>query len=118
MKKLIALAFLTCCCHQAVGQGFISSFGTAPDPSIQFNAALLPIPSAQSASSGGGAYFFLDRDVFNGGGGFNSSTPSLFANIVDRRGNIVYESVVSSRIEGSPFSATLIHWPHTILTES
>jgi hypothetical protein len=118
MKMLLHLALLTLGCNSLVGQGFVSFAGNAPDPSIEFEAMLRPISSAQNASSGGGAYFSLDQDFFNGGGGFTSIAPPLFANIVDRRGTIVHQAVVLGRVEGDPFSSTSVHWPHKTLTQT
>jgi hypothetical protein len=116
--KILQLAVLSLYCNSLVGQGFLSASGNAPDPSINFEATLRPITSAQNASSGGGAYFSLDQDVFNGGGGFTSIAPPLFANLVDGRGAIMHQAVVLGRVEGSPFSSTSLHWPHKVLTQT
>jgi hypothetical protein len=116
MRLLLYIAVFTLGCN-GLGQDFSRTIGFAPDPSIVFEALLLPVPSAQRASSGGGTYFSLDGDLFNGGGGFTSITPPLFAHIVDRQGALVHQAAFLGRVEGSPFGSSSLFWPHTVLTE-
>jgi hypothetical protein len=117
MKAFICLLFGACFAVTMQGQGTLHGYYpralSAPDPVVNFEARLTPLPGMEDASPGGTATFTLDRGFFYGNGGFGSRAAVTFLNIENKNGDVVHQGSVVSffPVAGTPWNAVNVTWP-------